>query len=259
MKRLTLILGDPNPLHNFSTFFKHFQKEFGVYLKLHKGVYYKLYEPVIIEGIEVEFFGCYNPTRDANYNNVKEFFLKNKWGLIQPPADEICKEVKSTDVVLFVGTCGAFKGFNDEIYIPAEFREIDFKDSKITEENILHPMVSEPIHLNNFLVGKIKGKKGKVVSTNLTFAPLNIDGNPKESIRKLAFRMLKSADVVEKETYQVVKGLGNKFPLGILLIVSDVISKPELMMVNKMHHDSKHFAQTAVNAIKSLLVDLKDK
>ncbi len=203
---------------------------------------------VRINDIELEFLWCYGPTKDKNYDASKEYFLKTYKQLLPPPADEVVKLVKQTNVVLFFGLCGAFKGNVNEVYLPTEFSEINFQERMIKKEHIPKIIPKNKITCNNILLGKIKGKKSKQVTSNLTLSPALIaEPHPEEHVRTIAYNLLSFADAVDKESFEVVKALGAKFPIGIAVIASDVLEKNESMLTSvKEHWDREHFKQVCL-------------
>ena len=181
----------------------------------------------------VKFFFCYKPRRDKNYLDSAKWYKKTWKSNISPPANEVAKKIKNFDMVIFFGFCGAFNEEKNRVCLPNKFSEIDFEESFIRLKHIDKIKASASIELNNILIGKIKGEKCRTVSSNLTLMPKNIEGNSKEHLKILASNLSKHADVVEMETYTIVKELDGKLPLGVFLFVSDVLDKDKDMLESK--------------------------
>lgn len=252
MERLTIIIGGPVCYYLWIGFFKHFEKKFktGVVRDSH----FKFSSN--IGKIKVDFFFCLQPKRDKNYLKTKKFIRSIK-DLMPPPASEICKKIKKSKLILFFGLCGGFKGKVDDVYLPTEFQELDFKEEIIKHKHIEKLKPRKLIKCQNILINKVKGKKSRVITSNLTIQPKNVEKESMKHVRQIASKLIKHGDAVEKETYQIVKHLGRKYPLGILLVASDVLHKNKYMMkLNKHHFSRTHFNKTCCQAIEEVLKTL---
>ncbi len=174
-----------------------------------------------------------------------------------PPANEVCRKVKNTDVVLFLGSCGAFRGKVNESYLPVDFWEMDFDSGIIRPVDTPRLLPKNKIHYDNILVGLVPGKKSVQATSNITLAPKLVEDEDKGYLQFLANILLQYADAVDKEMYPIVKLLGGKFPLGLLAVSYDVVGKEELMMQEwKTHWDENKFKEACVNAVKTVVANL---
>ena len=210
-----------------------------------------------IEGINVDFKFCLNPIRDRNYLMLKQGkekgFLKE---LVCLPAGELVGKIKKTDMVLFFGLCGGFRGRKSDIYFPEKFKEVFF-NNYVGKKEISKMKAFNQIRMNNLFLKKFKGKEIRVVISNLTLMPENIEDNCKESLILLSNTLLKYGNVVDKESYQIVKGFNGKVPLGIMLMASDVLSvKRNILKQGKGF--KPNIIKFNLNVIKCLRFALKE-
>ena len=253
MKKITIIFG--GNVEPYEHIVRTILEEFDIQ-KLDKHEGFTIYASTI--NLIFEFVWCYGPTRDENYKRAIAFYLREYKQTLPPPADEVCKNIKKTDLVLFFGLCGAFKGQVNDVYLPTEFWEINFNARRITPKHITTVTPQNKIICDNLFIGKVKGKKSRQVTSNITLAPKLIEAeDPAHHLRKLAYKLFSFADTVDKESYEVVKALGGKFPIGLLVLASDVLDTKEFqMMLGKEHYDRKIFNKVCTNALKSVLVKL---
>lgn len=201
----------------------------------------------------IEFRFCYVPTRDKNYYNAKKFLETKFKELVPPPADELSKKLKNAEKILLLGICGAFKGKKGTIHIPKEFKELFFKEIYIKYKEVLKVKTLNSITINNFLTGKMRGSKSLVVTSNITLSPNTIEEGKKVYLISLAEKLSKQGDIVDKESYQIVKYLKNK-SLGIMFMTSDLLSvKKHMMTLEGFSPDKKKFAENTIKAIKIAL------
>ncbi|UCD20574.1 MAG: hypothetical protein JSW08_02225 [archaeon] len=211
-----------------------------------------------INGIDVEVFFCLNPIQDKNYDNLKEWLETGFKNIMPLPTDQLIKKIKPKNPVLFLGLCGAFKGKKYDIHIPEEFSEVFFKGETINHKHVLKVKPKNRIKIKNVLSKKIKGKPGRMVTSNLTLAPANIHRKSKSTLVKLAEVLSQHGECVDKETYQIAKHLGKKVPLGIFLVVSDVLSiKKHMLDVIRFKVDANKLSKHFTNAIKTMVKLIK--
>jgi len=210
------------------------------------------------DGINIVIKFCWNPIRDKNYYEMKKYEEIEHKAIVAIPANELVKKIKNPNAVLFLGLCGGFKGKKDEIYIPEEFKEILFKEKFVKNHEILTAKPLNKIKTKNFLKNKIKGKGAKVITSNLTLMPKNMEDESEESLIKLTNTLLKSGDVVEKESYQIVKKFNKKCPIGIVLIASDILTiKKHMLRPHKFNPNRENIKKTFSNSIKEMILNLK--
>jgi hypothetical protein len=248
-KKITLIFGGTVGLYTgYFRVFDAIEKQFGCEFRriLPDKVTGKIGE------YEVECLFCITPVRDINYYASKKY-NETRWKEVVPkPAEEIVKEVNS-DKVLFFGICGAFKGKKNEIYLPQEFHEILFKETYIKHEEILKIKPLNKIIFDNFLTNKINGKNTRAVTSNITLTYNCIEDRNKDYLIEMAKILLKDADIVDKEMYQIVKGLSKK-KLGLMVMSSDVLSiKKHMLEYKNFDLDKKKFNKSVIDSIKVIL------
>lgn len=207
-----------------------------------------------INGINVDILFCSGPTKDKSYISSKKH-LETKWKEIKPPAaDEIVKKIQNTNKILFLGFCGGFKGKKGDVHTPEEFKEIFFKHTYIKHKEIITAKPKNPIKIKNFLTNKIKGEKSRVLTSNIMLVPNNIEDRVEDQLIKLASKLSKDNDVVEMETYPIVKHFKNKTHLGIILMTSDLVHiKKHMLRHDKFRPSRKTFNKNAIKAIKIAL------
>jgi hypothetical protein len=205
-----------------------------------------------IKDVEVECLFCINPVKDINYDAAKKFHEIRYKDVVPKPAEEVVKKVNS-DWVLFFGLCGAFKGKKNEIYLPQEFHELIFKEVYVKHKEILKIKPLNKIRLENLLINKIDGEDAKAITSNVTLTYTNMENRSKENLIKIAKILSRTADIVDKETYQIAKHL-NKKKLGIMLMSSDILSVKKHMLEDKTFDlDKEKFNNKVTEAIKYFL------
>jgi hypothetical protein len=211
-----------------------------------------------VNGIDIDILFCWNPIRDAAYYDLKKFAESKLKFAVHLPASELVKKIKNIHAVLFIGNCGAFQGKKEETYLPSMFNELLFKKLVVDEEIIKNLKPKGKINIKNILQGKIKGKESIAITSNLTLSPNNMLNHDKDLLIKAAKKLSKYGDMVEKESYQIVKAFKNKIPLGVIMISSDVLSIKKHMMDNKNFKPNKeNFANTFIKSIKIMVNELK--
>lgn len=211
-----------------------------------------------IEDIKFDFLFCLHPIRDENYLSLKKSKEESGWKeIVCLPADELVKKIKNSNMILFFGLCGGFKGKKNDIYFPEKFSEVFFK-RQIKKTGISKIKPFNQIKIHNFLTGKLKGKKSKIVTSNLTLMPESIEDKCKASLIRLTNIFLKYGDLVDKEGYQVAKYFNGKVPLGFMFMASDVLTVKKDMMKPKNFNPNKNkFNQTCVKCLKIALNETK--
>ena len=175
------------------------------------------------ENVNIKIRFCWNPTRDKNYYEMKRYNETNFKSIVAIPADELSKRIKNPSVILFLGLCGGFKGKKGDIYLPEEFGEIFFEEKIIREKEVLEIKPKNKIKIKNYLKGKMKGLNGRVVTSNLTLMPKNIENEDKEILIKLTKNLIREGDLVDKESYQIVNEFKKECPVGVLMLASDIL------------------------------------
>ncbi|MEK6926477.1 MAG: hypothetical protein AABW50_04330 [Nanoarchaeota archaeon] len=251
MKKLTIIYGGSVGLYQgYFRVFNEIEKSLGCIIK--RVSYFKFITK--INNTKVEFLFSDMPTKGKNYYLNKKY-LATRWKeLIPPPADEVATRIKNTDAVLFLGLCGGFHGKKGDIHTPEEFNELLFKKTRISHKKDFKINPKTKIKLQNFLLSKIKAKKSRVVTSNMALTPDNAVNKDEEIIIKLAQILRDHTEVVEMETYPIVKILGHKFPLGIMLMTSDLVHvKKHMMRHGKFTPHKNIFNKNCIRAIKIAL------
>ena len=170
------------------------------------------------------FYACYKPKKDKSYISSKKHFEK-LGEQVPPPIQEVIKKIKNVDLLLILGTCGSLDSRKNQIYLPTEFYNISFKDTYIKKEDLKKIKVGKSIKCDNILLDKLKGKKSKVITSNITFIPDRMENNSKKDLKILVNKLNKKINCVDLESYYIVKKFSNKIPIGILLFSSDIIGK----------------------------------
>jgi hypothetical protein len=210
-----------------------------------------------IDNTKIEIKFCWNPTRDLNYEEMKEYAKTKLKFIVHNPADELAKTIKSVDGILFLGHCGTLKGNKEEIYIPTKFTKLFFSTPFVLRENLEKNTPSEKLIFKNCLSQKINGKDACVITSNLTLCPENMQDKDEEILIKLAKHLMKYGDVVEKESYSLIKLLKNKCPFGIAMISSDVISvKEHMIRETNFNPDKDNFVNLFVKSTKVMLKEI---
>lgn len=251
-KRITVILGGTFGL--YYNLFREIDEKFGC--KIMRNSVYKLQTKM--NNVKVDFYICNCPVRDKNYYFSRTYLQSSPWKeLIPPPASEIVKKVKESDVVLFFGYCGTFMG-NKTAYTPGIFKEVFFGDGGIMAINNSGIAVKNEIRIKNILAGKINAAEGKIITSNLTLAPYAARPDSKEKVIELSSILSDFGDAVDKESYQVVKYFKDKIPLGIYLQSSDVLaSKRHMMSPKGMEINRAKFNKNIIKAMRIALDRVK--
>ena len=204
----------------------------------------------------LKFYFCINPIRDSNYLYYKLFCETVPKKLAPPPADNVAKKAAKFDRVLFFGLCGSLhNGRKGDIHTPYTFREILFPDYFITHKCIPAIKLSNSIQFTNFLCKKIRGKKSRVITSNLTFMPDYIEGGSAGLIT-LSTKLSSYGDIVDKEAYEIAKYLKG-LPIGMVLMTSDILYNRKDMLKNNhsFKPDVSKFNKALVSSIKVAIED----
>lgn len=238
----------------------HYHNWFKVTYKIEKvlGIKLRRVSAEVFEGekdnIPLKIMFCWNPIRDKNYYSMKEYAEREFKEIVSPPAEEIVKKIINPSAVLFLGLCGSFKGKKDDVFIPEEFKEIIFKEEFVRKKDILKISPKNSIKLDNFMKGKIEGKSAKAITSNLTLMPRNMENESKDILIKLTRSLIKSGDLVEKESYQIVKGMKGKCPVGVVLISSDVLTiKKHMLNPHKFFPNKEKIRKVFSKAVKEMI------
>ena len=247
-KRITIIFGGTFGLYIHT--FKEIDDKFGC--RIMRNSIYNL--KTKIKNVKIDFYICNSPVRDKNYYFQKEYLQSSPWKeLIPPPADEIVKKIKKSDIILFFGYCGTFIG-RKSAYTPEIFKEIFFDTGRIMDINESRMKVEHEIKVKNILKKVISGETAKVITSNLTLAPYHSKPESKDKLIKIANILSKEGDIVEKESYQIVKHFKNKTQLGIYIQSSDILTNKRHMMSHKgMETNKAKFDKNVIKSIKFAL------
>ncbi len=223
MKKVVIIFGFPkNIVEKRLKFYTQFSNKFKTKVIKINDLNFKSK----IDNIKIDFLYAFCPKRDSAYLDSKKYIKKNYREKVPLPAKEVCKKIKNADFVLFFGICGGLKQKIKigDIFLPNTFYELNIKGIQVSEKEAKTLIPKNKIIYQNELIGKLKGRRAECLTINLS----TWEGNFKNPEMKPMFekRLAKKIDIVEKETYQIVKNLKNKFPLGIVLICSDAPKEP---------------------------------
>jgi len=247
MKKITIIFGG-----NVGVYVYHFKTikaiEDSLKCKIKRTGHFSFSTKVKNIFIDITF--CYGPIKDGNYLKRKELFALNEKEIIPQPAEIIAKKIGDTSLVLLLGLCGGLKGNKSEIYLPTEFREILFEQNYIKKEKVLPIKKLKRISLHNYLLENMPGKKASALTSNLTFQPKSIEKENTELLLDITNSLSKSIDVIDKESYQIVEKLKEKYPIGVMLMASDVLNKKRFMLKGNFKPNIKKFNANCVRAIK---------
>jgi hypothetical protein len=210
-----------------------------------------------IDGVNIDIRFCWNPKRDIHYGWFKKFVQRDLKMILSIPAEELIKKIKKTDGLLFLGHCGAFKGKKESIYLPNKFLSLDFKFPKVRREN-LDIVPESPVKIDNVLIDKMSGKKGTTITTNLALVPINMDNQNKDLLIDLTKNLMKYGDVVDKESYEIARGISKEVKFGCLMISSDVLTiKKHMMKEEGFKPDKDNFAKAFIDSVKVMVGELK--
>ena len=201
----------------------------------------------------VDILFCYGPIKNKNYLKRKELFALNEKEIIPPPASKILGKINKGSLVLLLGLCGGLKGKKSDIYLPEEFNEMLFKESFINKNEILQFRNFRKIVISNFLKGKLLGNKARMLTSDLTFQPKSTEGENTEILLDIIDTLSKKIDAIDKESYQIAKGINDKFPLGVMLMASDILNNQRFMLKGNFKPNINKFNRNCVNAIKIAL------
>ncbi|MEK7549129.1 MAG: hypothetical protein AAB496_01395 [Patescibacteria group bacterium] len=203
-----------------------------------------------INGIGIKFYFCNSPIKDKNYYSQKKYLQSSQWKeLMPPPANEVAKKIKNSNIVLLFGYCGVFKG-KKSTYTPEIFKEVFFDTNRIMDIKESQIKVENAIKINNFLKPVKIGENAKVITSNLVLAPYHEKPESKDKVIRIASILSDFGDVVEKESYQIVKHLKKDSRIGVYLQASDVLSnKRHMLHPRGMEINREKFNR---NVIKSL-------
>ena len=201
---------------------------------------------------EIRF--CYNPKKDASYLDSKKYIKQNFDDDAPEPARHLIKRIK-TKFIIFFGICGSTKTNSNvgDVFIPISTRRLYFRGKFITKKEILSLKPSSIIKINNILKNKISGKTANDLTTNITAFPDNLrdltPGEYENYIRSYA-------DIVQKELYEIVKGIKNKkVSFGAILICSD--TPKEKLKPKHNFKFKKKYSETLIKTIK-FVADLRN-
>jgi hypothetical protein len=248
MKKAVVIFGGPTNLFKERLeFFKYFEKKFKVRIDRTSELKLK----TKLEGVGIDFLFAFCPQRDKAYLDSKKYIEKHYNEKVPLPAKELCPSIKKADVVLFFGTCGSFKGNKKQIYVPNKFMEINYSGDTILKKEIKKNPGKE-VELNNVL--NKRGRKATAITSNLTLMPACVENREEKLVEKFGAKLSKWGDVIDKESYQIVKNLKNRFPVGVGLVCSDVILKKQFLKPKHNFEFRNTFNRFVTESIKEIVL-----
>jgi hypothetical protein len=128
---------------------------------------------------------------------------------------------------------------------------LSFKNSLVSKSDFTTFIPKEEIVIKNCLLGKIKGKDAKVITSNLTLCPETMHDKNENLLIELSKHLSKYGELVEKEAYFMVKSFYKKCPVGVLMISSDVLNVKKKMLTEKnLKSDGDNFANLFIQSVK---------
>lgn len=251
MKKIVVIFGGPvNLFEKRLGFFKYFEKKEKKF-KVSVNKISELKFKTKIGLVKIDFLFAYCPQKDKAYLDSKGYIEKHYNERAPLPAKELCQKIKKekVDIVLFLGICGSLKG-RKKIYTPNKFRKINYSGDTILEKEY-KKNPSREIRLDNAL--KRLGQKATVITSNITLMPACMENRNPMLVEKFGAKLSNFGDIIDKESYQIVKNLKNKFPVGVGLVCSDVISKKQFLKPKHNFEFRNTFNKFATEAIENTL------
>jgi hypothetical protein len=247
MKKIVVIFGGPvNLFEKRFKIFKYFEKKFKIKIKKVSSVKFV----TVIENIKFEFLFSYCPKSDMAYLDSKKYIEQNYNESVPLPTNELCAKIKKADIILFFGICGAFNGKIGEIYVPSVLREINYSGEMICIKDFNKNPGREKTFKNE-LNGM--GKNARVITSNITLMPACVEGRREKIVLKFGKKLSKFGNVIDKESFQVVKNLAGKFKLGVGLVCSDVILEKKFLTPRHKFEFRGAFNKFVVESAKKLL------
>lgn len=238
MKIISVFIGSPYNVLSKRTLPRLIEEKFGSKLSRISKYHYNLKTQRDL----IQFYTCYKSRRDKSYYISREYFKKEKKEDVPPPTREIIKGIGNVDKVFVFGTCGALKDGRNSIFVPDKFYEIFFKDL-ISVKDIQEIKLKKPISCKNLFSEVINGRKGGVLTSNLTLISENIESGSKKDLSLLARKLSSKVNCVDMECYSIVKRFYRK-PIGVFLYSSDVIGKD-----TEMNFDLKRFQRIMCDSL----------
>ena len=185
-----------------------------------------------IDGTALTFYFCINPIRDTNYRVYYDYYGSTTNGILPPPATEIMRRARqNSDVILFLGLCGATRNLSKGIiHTPESFLKCYFRGGHIPKKSIPYIEPSGEVQIENFLCRCPHTRTPRVVTTNLTLLPEYIEGGSKGMLA-LSRHLSLHGDVVDKESYEIA-AQSNGVPIGLMLMTSDCLYRTRKMIRN---------------------------
>ncbi len=244
MRKVSLIFGHPkNIVIKKLKLFDEIEKNLGTtIIQISKFRYVFNYQNILFE---IRF--CYNPKKDASYLDSKKYIKQNFDDDVPESARDLIKRIK-TKFIIFFGICGSTKTNSNvgDVFIPISTRRLYFKGKVITKREILSLKPSNIIKINNILKNRISGKTANDLTTNITAFSDNLRDVTLEEYEN---RIRSYADIVQKELYEIVRGIKNKkVSFGAILICSDT-PKEKLKPKHNFKFKEK-YSETLIETIK---------
>ncbi|MDO8509379.1 MAG: hypothetical protein Q7S27_06895 [Nanoarchaeota archaeon] len=201
----------------------------------------------IIDDKEIIIQFCFG-SEENEFRKIREEHWKEK---LPPSIESISNRDSKFKEVYYVGFCGLINGKVNEIYLPNQFKKVNFKDYWITPRTKFK--ISRKIERNNILSSKMKGK----ICTGLTSNQVLLlkymkDRNP-ETLRLLGEKLSEQADIIEMEGYGVMKYFSGNCPIGLAYLGTDSPIRKEYILGQEMAKVNwDKFKRMTLNLLKKL-------
>ena len=251
MRKTIIVFGHSKSILKKLEFFEFLEKKLNVKIRQTGRFSYSFSH----NGSLFEILLCFNPKKDKAYADVKKFVKKRFKDILPPPAAELLKSTTS-DLVLFFGIAGGLKSSEKvcDILLPVSSKAIYFKGHSTIRGQLEKQALGKSIAFRNFFAGKLKGKRVKDITTNITAYDSNLEGiNRAEYYRKLK----KSGDCVQKELFEIAKTCKRKkLSLGAALVCSDTL-KERLKPNFDFEKISKVYKKLMIEAIEKSTISIQ--
>ena len=206
-----------------------------------------------IGGSTLTVYFALNPTRDANYEAYRRYAMSQLGHDLPPPACEVGMYAFSkAKCVLFCGLCGGLRGRVGDVHIPRRFCSLSFASSYLDASDIRNARPTDGVEIDNILAGIFPIAASRAITSNLTLAPEFLKGGV-AALRDFATYLRSFGDVIDKESYQIAV-LARRRPTGILLMTSDIVADPTLMLRNgkPLRFDLRRFCDHVIMALRGV-------
>lgn len=245
-KKIAIIIGDfPDHFVNNLRFFENLEREIGCIVKKKTKSRFESK----INNNKVIFQFCIGPSRDP-------LWLKRKGSMqgLPPTIEDFSKMKLDLDEIYYLGYCGVFKGKKDSIYLPTRFSKVTFEDYILDHNHIIDFDVEEKLTYENSLIDRIKGKKCSAITVNQILSLKYVKDNSLKILNSISKEMAKHADIVEMESYEIVKLFRNKYPLGLFYYGMDYPNrKRNVAGSGKVVWNKEKFTKAGIGMIKTVV------